>query len=174
MLSLLLLLACESKPTASAPVAPTIEATTPAPKPESKGFDAFAAACCDTPDAQGVVDAYLAVQAALAKDDEAGAKAAAAALADRAEPLANGADAEALKAIATGARAMAGQPIADARTTFKAVSTAAITYAGAHKGGAAKVAVTFCPMADASWLQSGKTIANPYYGASMLTCGYFK
>jgi len=31
--------------------------------------------------------------------------------------------------------------------------------------------VVFCSMARGSWLQSDKTIANPYYGARMLRCG---
>lgn len=35
----------------------------------------------------------------------------------------------------------------------------------------AGVNVVFCSMAKGSWLQSEKTIANPYYGAKMLRCG---
>ena len=31
--------------------------------------------------------------------------------------------------------------------------------------------VAYCPMYKASWLQTGKKIRNPYYGASMLKCG---
>ena len=31
--------------------------------------------------------------------------------------------------------------------------------------------VVYCSMAKGSWLQSEKTIANPYYGAKMLRCG---
>jgi len=31
--------------------------------------------------------------------------------------------------------------------------------------------VAYCPMAPGSWLQKGKEIRNPYYGASMLKCG---
>ena len=33
------------------------------------------------------------------------------------------------------------------------------------------VNVAYCPMAPGSWLQTGKEIRNPYYGASMLKCG---
>ena len=29
----------------------------------------------------------------------------------------------------------------------------------------------YCPMADADWLSKEKTVKNPYYGSSMLTCG---
>lgn len=32
-------------------------------------------------------------------------------------------------------------------------------------------AVFHCPMAKGSWIQSGKTVANPYYGSKMLRCG---
>jgi len=35
----------------------------------------------------------------------------------------------------------------------------------------AGINVVFCSMAKASWLQSDKKIANPYYGAKMSTCG---
>jgi hypothetical protein len=36
------------------------------------------------------------------------------------------------------------------------------------------VRVAFCPMVNKPWLTKDKTIRNPYYGASMLTCGSFK
>lgn len=29
----------------------------------------------------------------------------------------------------------------------------------------------YCPMVDANWLSKDKAVKNPYYGASMLTCG---
>jgi len=35
----------------------------------------------------------------------------------------------------------------------------------------AGINVAYCPMAPGSWLQSGKEIRNPYYGASMMKCG---
>lgn len=35
----------------------------------------------------------------------------------------------------------------------------------------AGISVVYCSMARGSWLQRDKTIANPYYGASMLRCG---
>ena len=35
----------------------------------------------------------------------------------------------------------------------------------------AGINVAYCPMYKASWLQSGKEIRNPYYGASMMKCG---
>jgi Cu(I)/Ag(I) efflux system membrane fusion protein len=139
-------------------------------------FDAKAFACCDSPEAQAVVDAYLRAQAALAKDDAAGAQAAAKALADKADALAKTAperDRPWLATIATGARALGGQDLVAARESFKAVSNASLDYARAHTGGATRVAKAYCPMADASWLQREPIVSNPYYGAEMPTCGSF-
>jgi hypothetical protein len=61
------------------------------------------------------------------------------------------------------------------RTHFKALSVAMIAFAKKHKGsGTETVAEAWCPMAEGGWLQEGTTLANPYYGAKMLTCGSFK
>lgn len=38
----------------------------------------------------------------------------------------------------------------------------------------AGLAVAFCPMAKAHWVQADGKVANPYYGASMLRCGTIK
>ncbi len=35
----------------------------------------------------------------------------------------------------------------------------------------AGIAVVYCSMTEGSWLQKGKKIANPYYGAKMYGCG---
>jgi Cu(I)/Ag(I) efflux system membrane fusion protein len=32
--------------------------------------------------------------------------------------------------------------------------------------------VMYCPMKKAGWVQEGSEVANPYYGARMLRCGY--
>ena len=37
-----------------------------------------------------------------------------------------------------------------------------------------KIIVAYCPMAPGRWLQTEKTISNPYYGSQMLTCGVFE
>ena len=36
------------------------------------------------------------------------------------------------------------------------------------------VSVADCPMAQKPWLQQARTLANPYYGKSMPTCGSFR
>jgi hypothetical protein len=38
----------------------------------------------------------------------------------------------------------------------------------------AGLAVAYCPMAKAHWVQVNGKVANPYYGASMLRCGTIK
>lgn len=59
------------------------------------------------------------------------------------------------------------------RTHFEPISTAMITlYKEAHLHGFSEF---HCPMAldgkGANWLQKDETIANPYFGSSMLRCG---
>jgi hypothetical protein len=36
------------------------------------------------------------------------------------------------------------------------------------------VRTAYCPMAQKPWLQRGDTLANPYYGKAMPTCGEFR
>lgn len=64
------------------------------------------------------------------------------------------------------------------RASFEPLSDAVLKFVQ-HFGNPLDLPVkeTFCPMAlddGAFWLQTGKDIANPYYGASMLRCGEFK
>ncbi len=59
--------------------------------------------------------------------------------------------------------------LAACREAFKRLSQPMAMWATLSKP--AGVNVVFCSMAPGSWLQQEKTIANPYYGASMLRCG---
>jgi hypothetical protein len=65
--------------------------------------------------------------------------------------------------------------INDARIPFKALSDHMINLARAYQPSDNKLYVQYCPMADdfngASWLSYEDKILNPYFGASMLTCG---
>jgi len=160
------------------PTAPVAAAPVAAPAVPATPATAFA--CC-ADDASGkVVGAYLDAQAALAKDDNAAAGAALTSLqaqvdAAKATPGIDEAGTLALAAIATEtSAALAATDIEPRRTAVKKLSAAVLPYARAHAGGSRTITEAFCPMADASWLQEGGTIANPYYGASMLTCGSFK
>ncbi len=84
-----------------------------------------------------------------------------------------GPDAELLAS--TAKKLEAAKDIAAARTAFGEVSAALVTYAEKTKSDlGADLRVAYCPMVNKSWLQKDKEIKNPYYGASMLSCGSFK
>jgi len=55
------------------------------------------------------------------------------------------------------------------RAAFKALSRPLAMWATMSRP--AGINVVFCSMAKGSWLQTGKQIENPYYGAKMLRCG---
>jgi hypothetical protein len=118
-----------------------------------------------------LMDPYLEVQVALAADRFEGVAAQAAAIEKAAGAL--GADAEAI--VAGAKKLAAAKDIAAARTAFGEVSTALTEYAQKTKSGfGPDVRLAYCPMVNKPWLTKDKTIRNPYYGASMLTCGSFK
>ena len=128
-----------------------------------------AVVAADLPSA--LVDPYLQVQVALAGDDFPGISGRAQAIEVAAAAL--GKDAAAI--VAGAKKLAAAKDIAAARTAFGELSTALVAYAEKTKSGFGPgVRVAYCPMADKSWLTKDKEIKNPYYGASMLTCGSFK
>jgi hypothetical protein len=114
-----------------------------------------------------VVGPYLAIQTALVNDDLAPVTAAAKSLQKGAGAL--GAEGEALAAAA--AKAASAKTIEAARTAFGDLSTALIAYADTTKQPIEGKIVAFCPMVNKSWVQADGTIANPYYGKAMSTCG---
>lgn len=65
--------------------------------------------------------------------------------------------------------------IQEARTAFKKVSDTLISLVKNSGLAHHETYLAYCPMAfantGASWLQQGKAIANPYFGASMYSCG---
>ena len=104
---------------------------------------------------------YIAAQEALSADNYEQAKAALTALA-----------AESSGDFQKEAKAAAAAPDIDSmRMAFRSASDVLI-----KNGVPAEYAVAFCPMykGGASWIQRKGTIANPYTGSSMLTCGSFK
>jgi len=65
--------------------------------------------------------------------------------------------------------------LAEARDRFGALSEAIVNYMdGLHLTPPEGVRVAICPMLKKPWLQQGETIANPYYGSEMPTCGDFR
>ena len=57
------------------------------------------------------------------------------------------------------------------RRQFANLSNNMIALAKSMKLSDQPVYETYCPMKKAYWLSNSKTIKNPYYGSSMLTCG---
>lgn len=120
-----------------------------------------------------VYQEYLNVNLALVNSNEEEAKIAANTLALGAKELANGASilSSAIKITEAGT-------IKEQRAAFSDLSNALIILvkeAGLTSG---EIYVDYCPMAlndaGAYWLSSEKGIKNPYFGASMLTCGETK
>ena len=134
-----------------------------------------------TPDAGSVmpasiVEPYLQIWDALADDKLDDVKANAGNIANASTAL----GAPAMK-ISTSALSLAGaaggaEPdIADVRQKFGALSEAIDTYmTGLNLKAPEGVRVAVCPMVHKPWLQKGDTIANPYYGREMPTCGNFR
>ena len=114
--------------------------------------------------------AYLAIQRALAADSLAGVK-------TRAHDIALYAATGGPAGEPVAAAAQAFERVADlssARAAFGTLSDAVLI--AARRAGRpldAGVKVAYCPMARKYWLQTGDTIDNPYYGATMRTCGRF-
>ncbi len=95
---------------------------------------------------------YEKVRAALAADDLAGSKTAAADLKEEGASIAN------------------SDKIATARAEFVKLSDRATKLAAGQSG----YYVVNCPMLKKDWVQTSTQISNPYAGKSMLTCGAIK
>jgi Cu(I)/Ag(I) efflux system membrane fusion protein len=114
-----------------------------------------------------IAEPYLRIHAALAADKTDGVGAEARRIAERAAQIDDG------TAIAAAAKKLAAAAdLKGARAAFGELSEAMIERVKGKPEGDLKVA--YCPMAGRSWLQKGKEIQNPYYGAVMLGCGEFK
>ena len=61
-----------------------------------------------------------------------------------------------------------------ARAAFKPLSESLIQYLKDQKVPAGSYHEVYCPMAKASWLQTDKTVMNPYMGKAMIHCGHLK
>lgn len=76
------------------------------------------------------------------------------------------------------AKIKASKDIASARTHFSSLSTQVIKLTETYKLNTAVVYKDYCPMAfdnkGGYWLSETEDIKNPYFGASMLTCGEVK
>lgn len=132
-----------------------------------------------------VLDEYLALQTALAGDDAAAARDALQRLCTALdEPPAAGLPVDARLSWkdesgtmrAALERASSAEDLAGIREAFESLSGALLVVVDEiGTAGTRTLHEAWCPMAfdgrGAAWLQEGETIANPYFGASMLRCG---
>lgn len=121
---------------------------------------------------QSVYNDYIKVQATLAQDSIEGVAASAAAMAKSIQ-------ADSMKMlspkVAQQAEALAkAENLEAARQAFKPLSESLIQFVKDQKVPAGSYYVAYCPMAKASWLQTDKTVINPYMGKSMVHCGQIK
>ena len=142
---------------------------------------AFAVSACapgvkDTPKpggtiSQAILEPYLKIQSALARDTIDDVKANAGNIATAASAL----GAPAMKIDMAAVQLTSVGDLAEARDRFGALSDALVTYMdGLQLVPPDGVRVALCPMVKKPWLQEGSTLANPYYGSEMPTCGNFR
>jgi Cu(I)/Ag(I) efflux system membrane fusion protein len=118
-----------------------------------------------------IIDPYLKIQSALAEDSVEGVRQNAGELTTAAAAL----GAPAMKIDTTAAQLTSAGELDDARDKFGRLSEAIDAYMkGFNLKAPAGVRAAYCPMALKPWLQQGDTLANPYYGKSMPTCGEFR
>jgi len=146
------------------------------------GAIVIAAACAPAPQtdktpkpgsemSRAVLDPYLKIQEALSDDTMDGVKANAGNVATAAAAL----GAPAMKIDTAAVQLSSAADIDDARAKFGTLSEAIDTYMTGLKLKAPEgVKVAVCPMVHKPWLTASATIANPYYGKSMSTCGSFR
>ena len=118
-----------------------------------------------------IIDPYLHIQHALADDSVDEVKANAGMLATAAAAL----GAPAAKIDAAALQLAEAGDLTATRDRFGTLSEAIVTYMdGFHLSPPEGVRIATCPMVNKPWLQQEATLANPYYGKSMLTCGSFR
>jgi Cu(I)/Ag(I) efflux system membrane fusion protein len=121
---------------------------------------------------QSVFDNYVKVQGALVEDSLQGLSGAGTAIAKAIQ-----ADSKhALPAkVAEQADALGkAKDLESARAAFKTLSDTLIEFVKTQKAAAGTYHIAYCPMAKASWLQTGTPVMNPYMGKSMPHCGQLK
>jgi len=118
-----------------------------------------------------IIEPYLNTQTALAQDRVDEVRASAGEIATAATSL----GAPAMKIDTAALQLASATELADAREKFGTLTDAVVTYMDGERLKAPDgVRRAYCPMARKSWLQKGDTLANPYYGTAMPTCGEFK
>lgn len=130
-------------------------------------FAGATARAADASTPQDVLNHYLSVQSALARDSMKNVSV-------NAHALAEAVRADETKslpaAIADQANALAkAKNLANARKAFKPLSESLIAYFKANDAPHGIYVEVYCPIAKASWLQAGETVRNPYLGPRSAT-----
>lgn len=117
----------------------------------------------------GVLEQYAKIQTALADDSTDGIR-------DAGQTIAKQVNGDATKTlpadVATQAATLAqAKDLAAARAAFKPLSKSLSDYLSTEKISTGHYFQMHCGMAKADWLQTDKSVKNPYYGSSMLRCG---
>jgi Cu(I)/Ag(I) efflux system membrane fusion protein len=137
---------------------------------------AVAARAADSPmlsePVKSVYDHYLKIQGELAKDSLTGVE-------EQAKAIAKTVRGDNMKrfpaVLARQAETLArARDLATVRKAFKPLSDSLIKYLADNKAPKGTYYEVYCPMADASWLQAGKDVKNPYMGKAMSSCGVIK
>jgi hypothetical protein len=120
---------------------------------------------------KSVLDDYLKIESALAKDSLEG-------VSTNASAIASAVRGDSMKMlspqVADQADALAkAKDLRTAREALKPMSASLISYLHDHKVTGAYTEV-YCPMTKASWLQKGGKVENPYMEPSMRSCGEIK
>lgn len=118
-----------------------------------------------------VFDGYIQIQTALAGDSLEGVATSAQAIAKSVKEDKANTFSAALGQQAEGVAK--AKNLAAAREAFKPLSESLIQFAAKDTAVSSLYRQAHCPMAKASWLQTGTTVSNPYMGKAMLRCGQF-
>jgi hypothetical protein len=121
---------------------------------------------------KSVLDHYLAIQKELTKDSIKGVD-------EHANAIAKAVKEDDMKMLPADVAKQAqdlskATDLKTAREADKLLSASLIKYLGDNKAGQGVYHEAYCPMAKASWLQTDKTIKNPYMGKAMPNCGEIK
>jgi hypothetical protein len=121
---------------------------------------------------KSVYDHYLKVQTALAGDSLKGVD-------ENASAIAKAVRTDDMKMLPAEVaqeadKLVKSKDLKAAREAFKPLSDSLVKYLADNKVPKGTYHQAYCPMVKASWLQTDKSIKNPYMGKSMLTCGEFQ
>jgi hypothetical protein len=157
-----------------------VPVATPVAPPAAPAPTAATFTCCGDAAMDALVETYVAGSTALAADRDATAESTTLlerVMAARAVPGVASGTADALVRLEGAARdASTAVDRKARRAAWKNVSAILVPLARATGGGTKAYREAWCPMAEGAWIQGADapTIANPYYGAEMLTCGSFR